>query len=90
MSAIVTALYIGPALVLYAGAGVVLLADLVQGRRAVTGLLTVVALGVAAFAAVLQAGSGAEGPILQGAIVADRFSLFFTFLLTAVTGAVVL
>ena len=90
MSAIVTALYIGPALVLYVGAGVVLLADLIHGRRAVTGFLTVVALGLAAFAAVLQVGSGAEGPILQGAIVADRFSLFFTFLLTAVTGAVVI
>ena len=90
MTALVAALYVGPALLLYIGAGVVLLADLVQGRRAPTGLLTLVALLVAAFWAVIQAGAGAEGPILHGAIVADRFSLFFTFLLTGVTAAVVL
>ncbi|MEI6136100.1 MAG: NADH-quinone oxidoreductase subunit N [Chloroflexota bacterium] len=90
MNAVVAALYVGPALLLYLGAGVVLLADLVPGRRAPTGALALVALGLAAFGAVIQAGTGAEGPILHGAIVADRFSLFFTFLLTGVTAAVVI
>ena len=90
MSALVAAIYAGPPLLLYAGAGVVLLADLVRGRRAPVGLLTLVALGLAAFWTVFQVGTGAEGPILHGAIVADGFSLFFTLLLTAVTAAVVI
>ena len=89
MSMIATSLYVGPALLLYLGAGVVLLADMVQGRRAATGFTALVALGLAAFWALLQMGTGAEGPILHGAIVADRFSVFFTFLLTGVTAAVV-
>ncbi len=89
MTALAAALYIGPAVALYIGAGVVLLADLVQGRRAATGLLSLVALAVAALWAIVQMGSGAEGPILHGALVADRFSLFFTFLLVATTAAVI-
>ena len=89
MSTLATALYIGPALLLYAGAGLVLLADLVQGRRAPVGLLSLLALLLAACAAVLQIGAGADGPILHGAIVVDRFSVFFTLLLTAVTAAVI-
>ena len=43
----------------------------------------------AAAAALIQLGVGADGPALHGAIVVDRFSLFFTFLLLAVTGAVI-
>ena len=89
MSALTTALYIGPAALLYAGAGAVLIADLVAGRRAPVGLLALAALVLAACAGLVQVGAGAEGPILHGAIVADRFSLYFTFLLTAVTGAVI-
>ncbi len=89
MSVLATALYLGPAALLYLGAGVVLLADLIHGRRAVTGLLTLVTLALAAVWAVLQIGGGAQGPILGGAIVVDSFSLYFTFLLTAVTAAVV-
>ncbi len=89
MNALIAAIYIGPALLLYAGAGVVLLADLVRGRRAPTGLIALVALGLAVFWTVFQVGTGAEGPILHGAIVADRFSQFFTFLLIAVTAAVI-
>ncbi|MDA0301415.1 MAG: NADH-quinone oxidoreductase subunit N [Chloroflexi bacterium] len=90
MSALATALYLGPVALLYIGAGVVLMADLVQGRRAATGALTLVALGLAAVWALVQIGAGAQGPALGGAIVVDTFSLYFTFLLTAVTAAVVI
>lgn len=90
MTDLANVLYLGPVLMLYGGAGLVLLADLVQGRRAPTGALSLLALALAAGAAVLQAGMGAEGSALHGAIVVDRFSLFFTLLLTAVTGAVIL
>ncbi|MGE3855941.1 MAG: NADH-quinone oxidoreductase subunit N [Dehalococcoidia bacterium] len=90
MSAVATALYVGPAVLLYLGAGVVLLADLVQGRRAATGVLTLLALALAAIWAVMQIMGGAWGPVLGGAIVVDEFSLYFTFLLTAVTAAVVI
>ena len=90
MSTLVTAIYVGPALALYVGAGLVLLADLIHGRRATTGAIAFGTIVVAALWALMQMGTGAEGPILHGAIVADRFSLFFTFLLTAVTGAVIL
>ena len=48
MSVLATALYVGPAALLYLGAGAVLLADLVQGRRAATGALTLLTLVVAA------------------------------------------
>jgi NADH-quinone oxidoreductase subunit N len=90
VSALATALYLGPVALLYIGAGVVLLADMVQGRRAATGVLSLAALGLAALWALFQIGGGAEGPALGGAIVVDTFSLYFTFLLTAVTAAVVI
>lgn len=90
MSAVATALYVGPAVLLYIAAGVVLLADLVQGRRAPTGFLALVGLALAALSAVLQIMGGAWGPVLGGAIVVDPFSLYFTFLLTGVTAAVVI
>ena len=57
---IATSLYIGPALLLYLGAGVVLLADMVQGRRAATGFTALTFLGLAAFWTLLQMGVGAE------------------------------
>jgi len=90
VSAVSTSLYLGPVLALYLGAGVVLLADLIGGRRAMVGAWALAALVVAAAAGVLQALLGASGPALHDSIVVDGFSLFFTFLLVAVTGAVIL
>ena len=81
--------YIGPAFALLLGAGVVMTADLIAPRRAPVFALTILVLLVAGLWAIVQAASGIEGPALSGAVVVDRFSLFFTFLLIGVSLAVV-
>ena len=82
---------IGPSVTLLVGAAVVLGVDLIADRRAPARNLTLLAL-VAAFGyALWHAFSGTatgapEG--FDGAVVVDRFSLYFAFLLIAVTAAV--
>ena len=82
--------YIGPAFALLLGAGVVMTADLIAPRRAPVLALTILVLLAAGLWAIVQAVSGIEGPALSGAIVVDRFALFFTFLLIGVSLAVVI
>ncbi len=82
--------HIGPALILYIGAGVVLTADLVSGRRAPRWVLTLVTL-VAGLGWTWGLAMGdTRGDALSGAVRVDDFSLFFTFLLIASTLAVAL
>ena len=82
--------FLGPALALYVGAGVVMLADLVSGRRAPIWGLSLLTL-LAGFAwATIHTNAGTTGEAVNGAIVVDRFSLFFAFLLIAATAAVVI
>ncbi|HJM76153.1 MAG TPA: NADH-quinone oxidoreductase subunit N [Dehalococcoidia bacterium] len=81
---------VGPAAVLLAGAGLVLTADLID-RRAPVRVLTLLTLAVAAFYAFWHAftGSASAPPeAFEGAVVLDRFALFFAFLLIAITAAV--
>ncbi|GMU39152.1 MAG: NADH-quinone oxidoreductase subunit N [Chloroflexota bacterium] len=81
--------YIGPALALFVGAGLVLLVDLIQGRKAATwGIsLTVIAVGLGWTAA--QALDGTSGEALSGSVVVDRFSIFVTFIILFAALAVV-
>lgn len=82
--------HIGPALILYIGAGVVLAADLVSGRKAPRWVLTLVTL-VAGLGWTWGLAMGdTRGDALSGAVRVDDFSLFFTFLLIASTLAVAL
>ncbi len=81
---------IGPAAALFAGAGVVLGADLID-RRAPVQALTLLTLTVAALYAFWHAFTGSASVPLEafeGAVVLDRFALFFAFLLIAITAAV--
>ncbi|MDP6605657.1 MAG: NADH-quinone oxidoreductase subunit N [Dehalococcoidia bacterium] len=82
---------VGPAAALFAGAGVVLTADLID-RRAPVRVLTLLALAAGALYTLWHALTGsASGPGLEafeGAVVLDRFALYFAFLLIAVTAAV--
>jgi len=83
--------YIGPALALFVGAGVVLFADVLSGRRAPRWGLTLAALAVAlAWTFVLAMDGDARGEALSGAVRVDAFSIYFAFLLVGVTLAVVL
>ncbi|MEE8422484.1 MAG: NADH-quinone oxidoreductase subunit N [Dehalococcoidia bacterium] len=82
---------IGPAATLFAGAGLVLTADLID-RRAPVRTLTLLALAAAALYTLWHALTGsASGPGLEafeGAVVLDHFALYFAFLLIGVTAAV--
>ena len=82
--------HIGPAFALLVGAGVVMSADLIAPRRAPVVALTILALLAAGAWALLQVLSDTEGPALSGAVVVDRFSFFFAFLLIGITLAVVI
>jgi NADH-quinone oxidoreductase subunit N len=81
---------IGPALSLLIGAVVVLGADLVRPRRAPVWGLALLALLVAGCYALWQALSGTGGTAFDGAIVVDRFSLFFAFVIIVTASAVTL
>ena len=81
--------YLGPALALFVGGGVVLATDLVTPRRAPVWMLSIIAVAVAFAWALWHANTGTEGTAFEGALVVDRFSLFFAFLITIATGAVV-
>ena len=79
---------IGPAFALFVGAGVVLTADLIVDRRAPVRSLTLLALAAAFGYALWHAFTGTEGAAFDGAVVMDRFALYFAFLLIAITAAV--
>jgi NADH-quinone oxidoreductase subunit N len=81
--------HIGPSVALFGGAGMVLAADMLLPRgRPPLVALTLLALAVAAFWAFWHASTGNAGPAFEGAVVMDRFALFFIFLLITVTAAV--
>lgn len=83
--------HIAPAITLLAGAGVVLIADLITDRRFATQWLAVLVLAVAALMTFWQVAAGLTGQTaLGGAVVVDAFSLYFTFLLIAISAAVVI
>jgi NADH-quinone oxidoreductase subunit N len=83
--------HIGPSVALFVGAGVVLTADMIGTRgRAPLIPLTLLALAIAAGWALWHASTGTTGPAFEGAIVMDRFALFFIFLLISATAAVVI
>ena len=82
--------FIGPALTLLIGAIVVLLVDLITDRRAATAGLTLLVLALTATYATVHVVLGTSGEALYGAVVIDRFGLYFAFLLIAITAAVVL
>jgi NADH-quinone oxidoreductase subunit N len=82
--------FIGPALTLGIGAGVVLTTDIILVRRAPVHALTLLTLAAAALYALWHANTGSAGGAFEGAVVVDRFSLFFTFLIIVTTAAVVL
>lgn len=81
---------VGPAVVLYAGAGAVLSADLLQGRRASVWGLTVVAAVVSVGWTLAQATFGIGAGTLGGAVRVDAFSIYFAFLVGGVLLAVTL
>lgn len=81
--------HIGPAITLFAGAGIVLAADLFAPRRGLVVVLTVLVLIGAAVWAIAQVVFGTEGSALGGAVTVDSFALFFAFLLIGVTLAIV-
>ncbi|MGE3961410.1 MAG: NADH-quinone oxidoreductase subunit N [Dehalococcoidia bacterium] len=82
--------HIGPALILYIGAGVVLTADLFSGRSAPRWALTLLTL-VAGLGWTWGLALGdTRGEALSGAVRVDDFSLFFAFLIIASTLAVAL
>lgn len=81
---------IGPAVVLLAGSGVVLVADLAWPRRSSVWGLTLLALAIAGTYTLVQALTGAGGDAFDGAVVVDRFSLFFAFTIVTTAAAVTL
>jgi NADH-quinone oxidoreductase subunit N len=81
---------IGPALALYIGAGVVLTADLISGRRAPKWALSLATLAAGLIWAFALAGGDFRGEALMGAVRVDAFGLFFAFLLIGATVAVTL
>ncbi len=82
--------YLGPALALFVGAGVVMVADLFSERRAPLWGLALVSIAVAFVWTVNHSVTGTEGDAISTSIVVDRFSLFFTFIIVVVTAAVVI
>jgi len=91
---------IGAPVSLFAGAGIVLLAQLgapfwarrgassIDGRRSPSLGLALLAIAVAAVWTLWHAQTGSDSAVLDGAVVIDPFAIFFAFLLTAVTAAV--
>ena len=82
--------HIGPAFTLLMGAAVVLSADMVWPRRSYPRELALLALAVAGAYTAWHALGGTGGTALAGAVVLDEFALYFSFLLIAVSAAVVL
>src|SRR5262249_8053518 len=81
--------HIGPAFTLLVGAALVLGIDLITDRRAPAHLIALLVLAAAALYTFEQAFGDVEGTALAGAVVVDHFSLYFSFLLIAITAAVV-
>ncbi|MBM4415256.1 MAG: NADH-quinone oxidoreductase subunit N [Chloroflexi bacterium] len=81
--------FIGPAIVLLAGAVLVLLADLATGRRACVRPLAMLTLAAAALYAATQAAADTGGQAFGGAIGVDRFTIYVALLLIVITAAVV-
>jgi len=79
---------IGPTLACYAGAGVVLGADLLRGRRAAIWEISVFAALIALAWTMAQVVLGAESGALAGAVGVDAFSIYLGFLIGAVLLAV--
>ncbi|TAK78240.1 MAG: hypothetical protein EPO16_04015, partial [Dehalococcoidia bacterium] len=79
---------VGPALALYAGAGAVLAADLLQGRRAPLWWIAVLTAAVALAWTLAQAAFGIGAGTLGGAVRVDAFSIYFAFLVIGVALAV--
>lgn len=77
--------FVGPAVTLFAGAGLVLGMDLVANRRTPLLTLTLVALFTALAYVGWHAASGTSGEAFEGAVVLDRFARYFAFLLIVVT-----
>ena len=81
--------HIGPAVVLLAGAGLVLTADLALSGRARPRTLALLTLAAAAGYALWHVLAGTAGEAMGGAVVVDDFGMYFAFLLITVTAAVV-
>jgi NADH-quinone oxidoreductase subunit N len=81
--------YLGPALALFVGAGVVMLADLFSDRRAPLWGLALIAVVVSFIWTVNHSIAGTDGEAIATAIVVDSFSLFFTYIIVIVTAAVI-
>jgi NADH-quinone oxidoreductase subunit N len=87
---------VGPALLLFAGAGVVLVADLLRvgepsvAPRQTARNLSLLAVAASTVYALVHAAAGTSKTAFSGAVAMDSFSLFFTFLLLAITAAVVI
>jgi NADH-quinone oxidoreductase subunit N len=79
---------IAPSLILYAGAGLVLLAAIASTRALRPIVIT--ALVLAGVYAVAQGAAGAAESAFEGAVRVDAFSVFFAVLITVATLAVVL
>ncbi len=83
--------HIAPAVTLLVGAAIVLGADLVTDRKVSSQWLALVVLVVATVMTFWQVIAGLAGEsAIGGAIIVDEFSLYFSFLLIAVTAAVVI
>jgi len=82
--------HMGPAFVLLAGAVLVLTIDLIAMRRAELRWIALLVTGVALAYNLQHALTGVEGDALAGAIVVDGFSIYFAFLILAVTAAVII
>ncbi|MDA0353669.1 MAG: NADH-quinone oxidoreductase subunit N [Chloroflexi bacterium] len=84
--------HIGPSIALFVGAGLVLTVDMLWPRgsrgRAPLVQVTLLVLLVAFGWALWHAMTGTNGTAFDGAVVMDRFALFFIFLLVATTAAV--
>ena len=82
--------HIGPSIAMLVGAGLVITADVIIPRgRATLVPLTLLSLAIAAFWALWHAGAGTDSSAFEGAVVMDRFAVYFILLLTIVAAAVV-
>jgi len=82
--------HIGPAIAMLIGAGVVITADVIlpRGRGSLVPL-TLLSLAAAAIWALWHAGAGTDSSAFAGAVVMDRFAVYFILLLIIVAAAVV-
>lgn len=82
--------HIGPTVAMFIGAGLVLTADVILPRgRATLVPLTLISLIIAAAWALWHANAGTSGTAFEGAVVMDRFAVYFILLLTVTAAAVV-